>query len=231
MALLGKGVLAIWNGITERGEADFIRWHIQEHIPERVGLRGFLRGRRYIAEQGHPKYFNFYETETAQVLESPAYRDRLNAPTPWTQAVVKEFRDTSRTICEVVTSEGLGEGAWIETAQISDVKDRESFSRGVAAGLAQDIARRDGIVGVHFVKGVDVQANISTVESKLRNQPDAKCEWILLIEAAELTFLQALRTGACSDAVLRKVSPGATVERGIYRLQYGLTHSELGRTG
>jgi len=231
MALLGKGVLAIWNGITEKGEADFICWHIQEHIPERVGLRGFLRGRRYVAEQGHPKYFNFYETETAQVLESEEYRGRLNAPTPWTRAVVKEFRDTSRTICEVVISQGLGEGAWIETIQISSVKDGESFFRGVAAGLAQDIAHRDGIVGVHLVKGVDVRANTSTVESKLRNQPDAKCEWILLIEAAELTFLQALRNGACSDAVLRKLSPGVTVERGIYRLQYGLTHSEMGQAG
>jgi len=231
MALLGKGLLAIWNDITEKGEAEFVRWHIQEHIPERVGLRGFLRGRRYLAQQAYPKYFNFYETETAQVLESPEYRDRLNAPTPWTQAVVKEFRNTSRTICEVVMSQGLGEGAWIETIQISGVKDPESFSGGVAAGLAQDIARSEGIVGVHFVKGVDVQANIPTAESELRNQADTKCEWILLIEAAEVTFLQALRMGASADTALRGLSPGVTVERGIYRLQYGLTHSELGRTG
>ena len=231
MALLGKGLLAIWNDITEKGEAEFVRWHIQEHIPERVGLTGFLRGRRYLAQQGHPKYFNFYETETAQVLESTEYRDRLNAPTPWTQAVVKEFRNTSRTICEVVISRGLGEGAWIETIQISGVKDPRSISHGLAAGLAQDIAESEGIVGLHLVKGVDVRANTSTVESKLRNQPDAKCEWILLIEAAEFTFLQALRMGAFSDAVLRGLLPGATVERGIYRLQYGLTNSELGRTG
>jgi len=231
MALLGKGLLAIWNDITEKGEAEFVHWHIQEHIPERVGLRGFLRGRRYVAQQGRPKYFNFYETETSQVLESREYRDRLNAPTPWTEAVVKEFRDTSRTICEVVASHGLGEGAWIESIQISGVKDRESFARSVAEGLVQDIAQRAGIVGVHFVKGVDGKTSTPTVENKLRNKPDAKCEWILLIEAADLTFLQALRTEACSNAVLRKLSPGGTVERGIYRLQYGLTHSELGRTG
>src|SRR5215469_18662996 len=151
MALLGKGVLAIWNGITEKGEADFICWHIQEHIPERVGLRGFLRGRRYVAEQGRPKYFNFYETETSQVLESREYRDRLNAPTPWTEAVVKEFRDTSRTICEVVASQGTGEGAWIETIQIGAVSDAGAFSRGMASTLATDISRQDGIVGVHFL--------------------------------------------------------------------------------
>jgi hypothetical protein len=43
------------------------------------------------------KYFNFYETETVDVLQSPAYRARLDSPTEWTKKVVKEFRDTSRT--------------------------------------------------------------------------------------------------------------------------------------
>src|SRR5262249_61884698 len=110
-------------------------------------------------------------------------------------------------------------------------KSRDSFSGTGAAGLAQDIARREGIVGVHWVKGVDVKPNTPTVKTQLQNKTAAKCEWILLIEAAEVTFLQALRMGACSEAVLRGLSPGATVERGVYRLQYELTHSELGRTG
>ncbi len=227
MALLGKGVLAIWNDITDSAEAEFVQWHIREHIPERVGLPGFLRGRRYVAHRGHPKYFNFYETETPQTLESPAYRARLNAPTPWTRAVVKEFRDTSRTICEVVASRGTGEGAWIETIQIGAVSDTGAFSRGMVSTLMTDISGRDGIIGVHFLRGVEGQGNASTAESKLRNQPDAKCEWILLIEAADNGFLEALRAGPCSDEALRQLSPGVTIERGIYRFQYGLSRTEL----
>lgn len=227
MALLGKGLLAIWNGITDSAEAEFVRWHIREHIPERVGLPGFLRGRRYIAHRGHPKYFNFYETETPQTLESPSYRARLNAPTPWTQAVVKEFRDTSRTICDVVVSLGTGEGAWIEAIQIGAVRDGGAFSRVVGSTFTKDIVERDGIVGVHFVRDVEGHSNTSTAESDLRNQPDAKCEWILLVEAAENSFLEALRAGPCSDETLRRLSPGATVERGIYRFQYGLSRTEL----
>jgi hypothetical protein len=227
MALLGKGLLAIWNGITDSAEADFVRWHIREHIPERVRLPGFLRGRRYIVYQGRPKYFNFYETATLQTLESPAYRARLNAPTPWTQAVVKEFRDTSRTICEVVASIGTGEGGWIEAIQIGAVRDRDTFSRLITSALMKEIAGRDGIVGVHFVRGVDGEANTATAESKLRGQSDAKCEWILLIEAVEAGFVQVLREGPCSDEALRRLSPGATVERGIYRFQYGLSRTEL----
>jgi hypothetical protein len=230
MALLGKGLLAIWNGITDAGEREFVKWHIREHIPERVGLTGFLRGRRYVAHDGHPKYFNFYETETAQTLESPQYRARLNAPTQWTQDVVKEFRDTSRTICEVVASTGLGEGAWIEAIQIANVKDRAAFAHGVTQALMPDLAAQDGIVGVHFVRGVDGAAPAQTAESRLRGQPDAKCEWLLLIEAAESSFLQALRDETCANESIRKLAPGAMVERGIYRLQYALSHEEVGRT-
>ena len=47
MPLLGRGVLAIWHTITPEGEAEYWRWHDREHIPERVGVPGFLRGRRY----------------------------------------------------------------------------------------------------------------------------------------------------------------------------------------
>ena len=65
MALLGTGVLAIWNGIDPEAEADFVAWHVREHIPERVVLPGFRRGRRYVALDGEPAYFNFYETEFA----------------------------------------------------------------------------------------------------------------------------------------------------------------------
>jgi hypothetical protein len=96
MGLLGKGVLAIWNGIAPEAEEDFVAWHVREHIPERVALSGFLRGRRYVALDGFPKYFNFYETTTADDLSSAAYRARLDAPTDWTRKVVAQFRDTLR---------------------------------------------------------------------------------------------------------------------------------------
>ena len=123
-------MLAIWNGITAAAEDEFVRWHVREHIPERVGLTGFLRGRRYVADSGHPKYFNFYETETPQTLQSEEYRARLNAPTPWTQRVIKEFRDTSRTICEVVLSEGLGEGACVDAIQFKGIANKAMLSDG-----------------------------------------------------------------------------------------------------
>ena len=50
MSLLGTGVLAIWNGIDPDAEREFVRWHVEEHIPERVGLPGFLAWPIMLAE-------------------------------------------------------------------------------------------------------------------------------------------------------------------------------------
>ena len=45
MPLLGSGVLAIWNGIDPEAEAEFVEWHVREHIPERVARKA-IRGHR-----------------------------------------------------------------------------------------------------------------------------------------------------------------------------------------
>ncbi len=47
-ALLGAGVVLVWNDITEQGREQFYDWHDKEHIPERLAIPGFRRGRRYI---------------------------------------------------------------------------------------------------------------------------------------------------------------------------------------
>ncbi len=63
MALAGRALLAIWNGIAEEAEADFLAWHVREHIPERVAVPGFLRARRYVAPARRAALLHqFYET-------------------------------------------------------------------------------------------------------------------------------------------------------------------------
>src|SRR4029453_7975918 len=93
LPLAGSAVLASWNDIAPGGDAEFDHWHTTEHIPERVSVPGFLRGRRYNAIAGNPTYFTLYETDTVAVLQSPAYLARLNAPTPWTAKCIQLFRN------------------------------------------------------------------------------------------------------------------------------------------
>lgn len=221
MALLGKGVLTIWNGIAPEAEDEFVAWHVREHIPERVGLPGFLRGRRYVAADGHPKYFNFYETESTDVLSSAAYTARLNAPTEWTRKVVRHFRDTSRTICRVASSVGDGDGGWIETLRLSTRAEPSDFIQS-ASPLVSEAAAAPGIVAVHLLEGQSESDSGTTAEKALRGQPDEVVAWVLLVEAVDRDSLVRLRGGKLSDARLRESAAVSGIVRGIYSLQFTL---------
>lgn len=227
MALLGSGVMTFWNNIAEGGDEDFLEWHILEHIPERVGIPGFVRGRRYNAVDGKPSYFNFYETTDADVLTSQAYLDRLNAPTEWTKKSLGQFRDSNRTLCSVAASLGRGEGPAIETVQLKTDKDAEAFKAELINSVLPAILVERGVIGVHLLEGLTAASKAGTAEKKLRSQPDQVADWVVLIEATEPEALQAARKGAASDAAFQKAGAAGDALRGIYRLHYSLARNEI----
>lgn len=225
MALRGKGALAIWNGMNPGADAEFIEWHVKEHIPERVGLPGFISGRRYTAIDGHPAYFNFYEVDTTATLRSDAYLARLNNPSAWTRRVVAEFVDTSRTICHVVVSEGLGVAAFAEVLRF-DRHDDSDRARAFVRGLAGE----RGCAAAHlFVR--EGGPPIETSETRLRGAPDLTWAAVLIVEAAGPEAALALREGVLSDDALGAAGFAAPAGRGLYRLDYALTHAELAGEG
>ena len=223
MALLGNAVLAIWNGIDAAAEADFVRWHIKEHIPERVGLPGFRRGRRYVALEGTPRYFNFYETDDVETLTSESYIARLNAPTPWTREVIARFRDTIRTVCRVVASSGVGQGAWVEAVRIASGANEPALGQALDRGFVDRVTAFDGVVAAHVLKGQADRSRRDTAESALRGSPDRLVDWVVLIEGAEAESLRAIRNTPLWPEILGD----AAVERGVYRLQYALSREDL----
>jgi hypothetical protein len=227
MALAGQGVLAIWNGIADEAEADFAAWHVREHIPERVAVPGFLRGRRYVAEVGAPRYFNFYETETPETLVAPAYLERLNAPSDWTRRVVRHFRDTSRTVCSVAASLGMGDGAFVGTVRLTSRPGAGNLARQVAASVAEPVLAEPGIVAVHLLEG-QADSGGQTAEKALRDRPDQQAAWILLIEATDCKPLERVFARHASRDILAAAGADhGNDERGIYRLQYALSRDQL----
>lgn len=227
MALLGKGVLAIWNGIAAEAEDEFVAWHVREHIPERVGLPGFLRGRRYVAVDGDPKYFNFYETTGPEALTSPVYQARLDAPTDWTRRVVAHFTDTWRTVCDVAVSRGTGGGAFLEALRLSSAVPPPAF-RSAMDDLTGRMMETPGIVAAHLLEGRREASGGGSAEKTLRGGPDRVADWVLLIEAVEAEPLLALRAGAAGEAALAAAGAVTPVTRGLYRLQYDLGQEEIG---
>ena len=53
MSLMGKGALVIWHDIAAGCETDYEEWHSKEHMLERVGIEGFLRGRGQLVSIDH----------------------------------------------------------------------------------------------------------------------------------------------------------------------------------
>ncbi len=68
MSFAGTGVVAIWHDLLPEARDEFYEWHNREHMPERAAIPGFQRGRRYIALDAGPLYFNLYEADTVGVL-------------------------------------------------------------------------------------------------------------------------------------------------------------------
>src|SRR5207237_2660797 len=79
--LVAGGAIAIWQDVRPEAREDFFAWHNGEHIPERVGIPGFLRARRYGALAGAPEVFTLYATGGPAVHASSAFLERRNHTT------------------------------------------------------------------------------------------------------------------------------------------------------
>ena len=227
MALRGKGVAAIWHDIEPEAEADYHHWHCHEHIPERVGINGFLRGRRYGRASGSPKFFHFYETESLATLTSPDYLARLDDPTPWTSRVVPAFRNNNRSLCDVVCSAGQGSGSAILTLRMDTAPGAaRQLEQGLCSAVIPDLVARAGIVGAHLLRGDEAASHTQTEEKAMRDRPDDVSAWVLLVEAIALAHLEPLLTAELSDSDLLRHGANTPVA-GIYNLHFSLSTEEL----
>jgi hypothetical protein len=212
--LAGEGAIAIWNGISDEGREDFYAWHLSEHIPERVGIPGFLRGRRYRAadDETHPEFFTLYETQTFQVAQGVDYFNRLNAPTPWTKRATAHFKTTSRSLARVVASFGLGSGGVLLTLRF-DVPDEESEQKTLAS-IAMTVAALPQVTGTHILKGDDEASGIKTVESNDREDFEQPARWVILVEACSVEALAGARASLNVHPAVRAANAG------LYRHEY-----------
>jgi len=183
MSLAGTGAVAIWHDLLPEAKIDFYEWHNREHMPERVGIPGFRRGRRYIAISGTPEFFNLYEADTPEVLGGRDYLDRLNAPTPWTARVVPSFRNVARSICRVAFSRGVGSGGVMLTACFDvDAAHRAFAMAALSTKILPPLALRVGIAGVHLCLADEAVSNVETAEKRARSDSTRVPTSIVLIE-------------------------------------------------
>ena len=228
MALLGDAVIAMWADFAPEIDPDFEDWHTHEHMPERLGIPGFLRGTRWSATAGGPSYFMMYELESLDVFSSGAYLERLNHPTPWTRKLTPHFRNMMRSPCRAVGSVGAGVGAALLTIRFSPRPGEADPLQGwLVDTVLPDLARRPGLASAHVLVAEPRVMPPPTEEQRIRGG-DATADWVLLVEGYDATAIAALPSHALGAGVLRDRGAAPEAVAGVYRLDFALTNVDLG---
>jgi len=215
-----SGILAIWNDREEAIAEIYERWYVSEHVPERLGVPGFLSARRYEVVKGSPRFFTYYELVSPEVLTSPEYLARLASPSPLTREVMGGFRNMWRTSCSLAyRSPHAALGGCVVTARVEPpaALDDSRLMQSAAA-----LARDAHVLGVQVWRAVPDPAHAANPEAKLRPGGDSRIEAALVVDCMREQAghqLQGQVEGALRRSIDGRAAEGETsVNVGIYRL-------------
>ncbi len=221
--LVGEAFVAIWHDIVPEGKAEFYAWHTREHMPERLAVTGFLRGRRYLAERGTPEFFNLYEVEAPAVLTSSEYLARLNDPTPWSKRALPHFRNVSRSLCQLGASLGRSQGGRMLTVTFEAIPGmEEGLGRFLADEALPTLFNRPGVVGAHFGVADRSGSEIATSERRARGDLTRVPGWVVLLEAVSVSAATEARREL---AALEAHGAQGPLEQTTYRLECSLARA------
>ncbi|KAF1021240.1 MAG: hypothetical protein GAK30_02003 [Paracidovorax wautersii] len=205
--------LALWNSIDSPArQAEYETWHSFEHVPERVGLPGFIAAHRYraLAPQGphKPAYFTWYELASRQALASPAYRDVVDHPTPWSARMRGALRDFHRLPCDAQGCHGAPTGRYVMALHLhAPLGAAASVAPALAAALKEAVDQGN-LLRVQWGQGHagDDFPLANTGQAGTPNTPSA--EWVALLHHLDAPALEA----ACA-ALLAKLPPTLQIAR------------------
>jgi hypothetical protein len=93
---MSKGLLLAAFDFSTAHADEFHDWYDHEHLPERLGVPGFLNAERWLETANPAIHVATYDLESPDVLRSAAYRAVSGNPTPWTRRVTGMARRLMR---------------------------------------------------------------------------------------------------------------------------------------
>lgn len=226
MALLGQGAVAMWWNMAAAHRTEFENWHSHEHLPERLGIPGFLRGSRWASATGGDGYFVLYELASYDTLTSPGYLARLNAPTPWSQQMMPRHADMVRSQCRVLESHGGGLGGAMLTIRLSPRPGAADALRDRLHALLQALPGRAGVTAAHLLLTQTPPA-AATTEQKIRGGADRAADWIVLVSGYDAQVLQGLGADELGSAALGTAGAAEEVVAALHRLSHAVTPDDI----
>jgi hypothetical protein len=226
-ALKGQGALVLWLDVAPDMAREADGWYIDEHMPERIDVGGYLRARRFGAIEGAPAYLTLFEAETPAALASDGYLRLVGRISEQSQRIRAGFANVVRNTFAVRRSRGRGIGPIVASLQLTPA----NASRADAAVAALDalvprLLRRHGVVGVHWLEAApEVRARMDAVRAV--GQSDASADYALLIEATRVANIAAVRR---DDAATAALAQAGWVEQSyaVYSLLYEVSASADG---
>jgi hypothetical protein len=216
-ALLGRAGVLIWNDIAPEGREQFYAWHDNEHMPERLALPGFRRGRRLACAGHSPEWLTMYEADDVGALTSREYLARLNAPTPATSAALKHFRNTSRAVCRIACSMGSSTGGHVLALRLSVVPAQaDAMCRYLRDEAFPAAMERTGVVACHLYQAHASASFVNTAESSTR-EFDVPA-WVVLCEASMAAAAAAARQ-TIEGPALRRLGVIVREDAAVYALE------------
>jgi hypothetical protein len=227
VALRGRAFLALWHDIADAGEAEYNIWHTRQHMPERLGVPGFLVGRRAIDwNLKHQRWFTLYETKTLETLSSEEYRVRLNNPTHWSKRTQPNFLNFAHCACITSASVGRGTGGALATIRLSLEEGQLTEFEAQAEKLAHHIAMFDGVVGVHFGVAAPDTTRVKTRESELRAKTGEDIfDAVVIVDGVGRRELETATPSV--QIALKETLKIASEQSAVYDLAYLLTAEDV----
>ncbi|MGH8746582.1 MAG: hypothetical protein ACREUK_08825, partial [Burkholderiales bacterium] len=222
--LLGSAAMLLSFDVAAEAVADHDRWHTHEHLPERLSILGFLRGTRWIAVQGEPRYMVLYEVAGLSVLASVPYLERLNNPTPWTSRTMPHYRRMSRGFCSVLGSFGLGMGHSAALIRFRpSLQEPEKPHRWLLQEVLPGLPGLAGFGSAHLLQGTLAPA--MTNEQRIRGADRGVDSALIVTGYDGDAVAEVARTtlGAANLALHGASGAG----HALYRSDYSLARAEL----
>ena len=96
---MAKGLLIAALDFSKVPSSEFHDWQNKEHIPERMAVKGFISGKRWIGATDPNISVNTYDLESVDVLKTPAYLafSGENA-SDWSKRIGKMYTRIMRTV-------------------------------------------------------------------------------------------------------------------------------------
>lgn len=201
---LGSGILALWLDVAPDLDKETDAWYVDEHLPERIDIGGYLRARRYHTLQGAPAYLTLFEASTPMALASEGYLSLVKRISPQSQRIRAGFSNVVRNTFEVRKSVGRGIGGIMGSLRLTARDGASLASVSAMDMLMPRLLEQHGVVGAHWIQAApEVRAGMDSVRAV--GQQDRSADYALLVEATRAGEISRLREDLLSPARLEQM--------------------------